>query len=296
MKSIKHSRADYIFDITNYVFLLTVFFLVLYPLYFIVIASISDPVAVNSGKVWALPVGVTFDGYVRIFKDDSILTGYGNTILYTVIGIAINLFCTMPAAYALSRKDLDGRNMLMYLVVFTMFFNGGLISTFILVRNLGIYNSLWALVLPVAVVPWNLIIARTFFQMTIPDELHDAAQIDGCSDVKFFFRIALPLSGSLIAIMVLFYGVMHWNSYFNALIYLSNRKLYPLQLVLRNILIINQTSSEMLENVEQMHKQQTLASLIQFGVIIVSALPLMLLYPFLQKYIVKGVMIGAVKG
>lgn len=293
---VTRTKSDLAFDIVNYVFLSIVLLLVLYPLYFVVIASFSNPSLVNSGQVKLLPKGINLDGYIRIFKDSSIVTGYKNTIIYTVIGTFVNIAFTIPAAFALSRKDLDGRNLIMYLVTFTMFFGGGLIPTFIVVRNLGLYNSMWSLILPGAVIPWNLIIARTFFQTSIPDELREAAQIDGCNDFMFFFKIVLPLSSTLIAIMVLFYGVGHWNSFFNALIYIKDKARYPLQLVLRNILIVNQVSTDMLENVEQMNEQLEIAALIQYGVIIVAALPLLILYPFLQRYFVKGVMIGSVKG
>lgn len=290
------SRSDILFDIVNYGLLTVVLLLVLYPLYFVVIASFSNPTLVNSGQITLIPKGINFEGYVRIFNDKMILTGYGNSIFYTVLGTLVSVAVTIPAAYALSRKEMTGRNFIMYMVVFTMFFSGGLIPTFILVKNLGLYNSFWSLILPSAVVPWNLIIARTFFQTSIPDELREAAQIDGCNEFRFFFKIALPLSASLIAIMVLFYAVGYWNTYFNALIYLKDEGLYPLQLVLRNILLANNISPEMMENVEQASKQLEVASLIQFGVIIVAAFPLLMLYPFLQRYFVKGVLIGSIKG
>ncbi|WP_284645160.1 carbohydrate ABC transporter permease [Paenibacillus silviterrae] len=296
MNLTSRSRTDRLFDLVNYSVLSLVFIIVLYPLYFVIIASISDPTFVNSGQITLLPKGITFDGYARIFQDDSILNGYGNSIVYTVVGTAISLLFTLPAAYALSRKDMDGRNLIMYLVTFTMFFSGGLIPTFLLVKKLGILNSMWALILPVAVGPWNLIIARSFFQSTIPDELREAAQIDGCDDMTFFAQIVLPLSAALITILLLFYAVGYWNAYFNALIYIKDKDLYPLQLVLRNILIVNEISPDMMLDVEQASKQQAIAGLIRYGVIIVAALPLLIVYPFLQRYFVKGVMIGAVKG
>ncbi|WP_102709091.1 carbohydrate ABC transporter permease [Paenibacillus castaneae] len=290
------SRSDILFDIFNYGLLTIVLLIVLYPLYFVVIASFSNPTLVNSGQVTLIPKGINFEGYVRIFNDKMILTGYGNSLLYTALGTLISVAITIPGAYALSRRELAGRNLVMYMIVFTMFFNGGLIPTFILVKNLGLYNSFWSLILPVAVIPWNLIIARTFFQTSIPDELREAAQIDGCNEFRFFFRIALPLSSALIAIMVLFYAVGYWNTYFSALIYLKDETLYPLQLVLRNILIANTISPDMMENVEQASKQLEIASLIQYGVIIVAAFPLLILYPFLQRYFVKGVLVGSIKG
>ena len=231
----------------------------------------------------------------RIFSYESLFVGYKNTILYTLVGTAINVVLTVTAGYALSRKELVGRNVMMMGVMFTMIFSGGMIPTYLLVRQLGLYNTMWALILPGAVSTWNLIVCRTFFQQTIPDELREAADLDGCGDVAFFLRVVLPLSSSIIAVMVLFYAVSHWNSYYNALIYLSSTSKYPLQLVLRNILIVN-TMDDMVNDVATQAAQQRMGDLIKYGMIIVSSLPLLILYPFLQKYFVKGVMIGAIKG
>ncbi len=295
MQITKVTNSDKVFNFLNYTFLSIAFLLVFYPLYFILIASFSEPTEVINGNVWIIPKMFNFEGYERIFQDRSIMKGYYNSIKYTSIGTAINLICTLPAAYALSRKDLHGRKFLMFMIVFTMFFKGGLIPTFLVVRNLQLYNTMWAIILLVAVMPWYLIIARTFFLNTIPDELHDAAQIDGCCDIHFFMRIVLPLSSTIIAIMILFYGVQHWNSFFSAMIYLNDKELYPLQLVLRNILIINRNSN-MIDNIEELHRQQTIALLIQYGVIVVAALPLLIMYPFLQRYFIKGIMVGALKG
>lgn len=293
---IQRSKGDKVFDLCNYILLGFIFIVVFYPLYFVLIASISNPALVNSGQVWILPKDITWSGYEGIFQDKQIISGYINSIVYTVIGVAVNLFCTIPAAYALSRKNLSGRKFLMCAILFTMFFSGGMIPNYLLVNELGLYDSMWALILPGAIVPFNLIIARTFFESTIPAELIEAAKIDGCDDFKTFFRVVLPLSGALIAIMVLFYGVGHWNTYFNAMIYFRDKAKFPLQLVLRNILILNQVSPDMLGDVVQAAKKQEAAALIQYGAIIISALPLLVLYPFVQKYFVKGVMIGAVKG
>lgn len=290
------SKSDRVLDFSIYCILAIVLVVVIYPLYFVIIASISDPTYVNSGQMTLWPKGLNFNGYVRIFQDHSILTGYRNSIIYTVVGTAISLLFTLPAAYALSRKDLDGKNIIMYLVTFTMFFSGGLVPTFLLIKQLGMYNTIWSLVLPGAVGPYNLIIARSFFQNTIPDELREAAEIDGCSNLTFFVRMVVPLSAAIISIMVLFYGVGYWNAFFNALIYIKDKDMYPLQLVLRNILIVNQVSMDMMGDVDQAAKQQEIAGLIRYGVIIIAALPLLVLYPFLQRYFVKGVMIGAVKG
>ena len=294
-KKISQSKADRVFDIMNYVFLTICFLLVAYPLYFIVIASISDPVDVYAGKVFLLPAKVTMDGYKRILEYESFFTGYRNTLVYTVVGTLINVACTVPAAYALSRKDLAGRNAIMMMITFTMIFSGGLIPTYLLVLDLGLYDSMWALILPGMVSAWNLIVARTFFQQTIPDELLEAAQLDGATNVQFFLQVVLPLSKSILAVLTLFYAVSHWNSYFNALIYLKDANKYPLQLVLRNILFEN-SLGDMVEDAANLAAQQRLGDLIKYGIIIASSLPLLILYPFLQRYFIQGVMIGAVKG
>lgn len=290
------SKSDRMFDLVNYFILGIVFLIVLYPLWFVLIASVSNPALANSGQVILWPKGFTIEGYKKILQDDAILIGYWNSIRYTVLGVIVSVATTIPAAYALARRGLPGRKFFMTMIVITMFFNGGMIPTYLLVNDLKIYDTIWAMVLPLAIVPFNLIIARTFFETSIPDELVEAAKIDGCNEFATFGKIVLPLSKSLIAIMVLFYGVAQWNSYFNALIYLRNKLLKPLTLVLRNLLILNQVSADMLGDVVQAAAKQEAAMLIQYGAIVVAALPLLILYPFLQKYFVKGALIGAVKG
>lgn len=296
MPRLKQTRQDRIFDFVNYILLGLMLLAVLYPLYFIVIASVSDPNAINSGQVWFWPKNLTFEGYERILGDSAIWRGYRNSILYTALGTTINVFLTLTAAYALSRKDLVGRNLIMFFFAFTMFFSGGLIPTYLVVRDLKMINTIWALVIPNAVAVWNIIIARTFFESTIPQELLEAAQIDGCSNTKFFWKIVLPLAKPLIAIMILFYGIGHWNSFFDALIYLRDEALYPLQIILRNILIQNEMSAQMVMDVESYAAQQRVAELVKYGVIMVASVPPLILYPFLQKYFVKGVFVGSIKG
>lgn len=296
---IRESRADRVFVVVNRIFLAVILLLVLYPLVYIVSASISDPVAVNSGRMWLYPVGVTFEGFSRVFQNPEIWLGYRNTAFYTVFGTLINLAVTLPAAYALSRRDLVGRNVLMGLYLFTMFFNGGLIPTYLLVRDLGMVNTVWAMLLPNAASVWLIIVARTFFQATIPGELREAADMDGCSNFRFFWSIVLPLSKSIIAVLALFYAVGHWNQYFNALIYLSDRNLFPLQLFLREILVQQQMDASMMMSggsMEALAQQARIADIVKYAVMIVSALPLLIAYPFVQRFFVKGVMIGSVKG
>jgi putative aldouronate transport system permease protein len=299
MSKVNETRADKIFNIINVSVLSIVLIIVLYPLVYIISASMSNPTLVNQGKVWLFPKGINFDGYRRVFQDQQIWIGYRNTILYTVVGTIVNLSVTLPAAYALSRKDLYGRKFFTAIFTFTMFFSGGLIPTYLVVKNLGLRDSMWALILPAAAGMWNIIMTRTYFQTTIPYELQEAAVIDGCSNTRLFFSIVLPLSAPIVAIMALFYGVGHWNSYFGALIYISDRKLYPLQLILREILIQSEVSMEMMktgEAVESMAKQAELAELIKYAVIIVSTIPVLVAYPFIQRYFVKGMMVGAIKG
>lgn len=292
---IGQTRMDRVFDVMNYAILTLCFLLVAYPLYFIVIASISDPVDVNAGRVILYPVKTTLDGYKRILEYKSFFTGYRNTLIYTGVGTLVNMVLTVPAAYALSRKDLVGRNGFMMMIAFTMIFSAGLIPTYLHIRDLNLIDTMWALILPGAVSTWNLIVARTFFQQTIPDDLLEAAQLDGASNLQFFLQIVLPLSKSILAVLVLFYAVSHWNSYQNALYYITSDDKRPLQLVLRSILFEN-TMGDMVEDAANLAAQQRLGDLIKYGIIIASSLPLLILYPFLQRYFIQGVMIGAVKG
>lgn len=290
--------GDRAFNVISFIILTLTLIIVFYPLYFLVIASISSPDAVYSGQVWLLPKDTTFEGYRRIFADDSILIGYRNSAIYTTVGTAISVALTLTAGYALSRKDLVGRNLFMLFFVITMFFDGGLIPRYLLVRDLGMMNTIWAMVLPNAVGVWNLIIARTFFQITIPDELREAASIDGASNIQFFIRVVLPLSTPIVAVMVLIHAVGNWNAFFDALIFITREDMYPLQLVLRNILTQSDVTANaaMLTGVTSYADQQRVTELIKYGMIIVASVPLIILYPFLQRYFVKGMMIGAIKG
>jgi len=284
------------FDLINGSMLTLICLIVLYPLLFVISASISNPAEVLSGNMWLWPVDITWYGYERVFHNSDILTGYVNTILYTAIGTTVNLIMTVLAAYPLARADLPGRNLMMALIVFTMFFGGGLIPTYMVVRDLGMTNTMWALIIPNAVSVYNILIMRTYYQSSIPGEILEAAAIDGSSDFRTLFRIILPLSVPIIAVMVLFYAVGHWNSYFSALIYLTDRELYPLQLFMREILIQGQME-EMVNAADSSHAQTIMdEEAVKYAIIVVANLPIFLLYPFLQKYFVKGIMIGAIKG
>jgi putative aldouronate transport system permease protein len=264
-------------------------------MYFVLIASFSDPVFVNSGQVFLIPKGITLQGYEKIFEYQKIWTGYRNTIIYTVVGTSINVIMTILAAYPLSRPDFAGRKPLMFVFVLTNFFSGGLIPTFLLIKNLNILNTLWVMVLPPALSVYNMIIARTFFMHTIPGELLDAASLDGCGNTRFLTSVVLPLSMPIIAVLALYYAVYHWNSYFNAMIYLSDDKRYSLQLILREILIELNIQDTMMDTMDFYERQKT-ADLVRYVSIVVAIIPMMILYPFLQRYFVKGVMIGSLKG
>lgn len=298
--SIKNSLADRIFQSCVYLFLIMALVIVLYPLIYIISASISDPQTVNSGEMLLFPKGITFEGYKTIFENKSIWRGYANTIFYTALGTSINLIVTIPCAYALSRDDFAGKKFFTKFMLVTMFLSGGLIPTYLIVKNLGMINTIWAMVIPNAASVYNIVVTRTFFQSTIPRELEEAATIDGCSDFKMFIKVILPISLPIIAVMALFYGVGHWNSYFNALIYLSDRAMYPLQMVLREILVLQDLASNATgmnsSMAEFMYSKQQLVQVIQYGVMIVSTLPVIVVYPFLQKYFVKGMMVGSIKG
>lgn len=287
------SMADKLFDIFNYLVLGAITICVLYPLYFILIASFSDPVAINSGKISFWPVGFNTMGYEKIFENTKIWRSYSNTIFYTVAGTALNVMLTMMLAYPLSRKSFFARKVLTMFVMFTMYFQGGLIPSYLWMNDLQLYNTPWVMILLPAINVFNLLIAINYIK-SIPEELYEAASIDGCSHIRYFFRIILPLSKTILVVLVLYYGVAHWNEFMNGLIYLRDEGLQPLQLTLRSILLQNQASG--LGDVDSIIEQQKAAELIKYGAIIVSTLPVLVVYPFLQKHFAKGVMVGSVKG
>lgn len=293
---IKESTGDVVFHVVVYTALILLAFICLYPLYFVFIASFSDPDEVFSGQVIGWIKGFTTIGYERIFSDSMIVRGFLNSVFYTVVGTMINLAVTLPAAYSLSRKDLIGRRGIMILFVITLYFNGGMIPTYLVVQNLGLYDTPVVLLVCAALSVFNMIIARTFFESTLPDEMLEAAKIDGCDNVRFFFTMALPLSKSMIAVVALYYGVTHWNSYMNALLYINDADWKPLQLVLREMLISTEALSVLVQGDATAELQSKMVNVMQYAVIVVATVPMLIVFPFVQKYFVKGVMIGAVKG
>ncbi|MEF7441982.1 carbohydrate ABC transporter permease [Paenibacillus lautus] len=295
-KLIKPTVGDRIFDVFVYAVLCAGFIIVAYPLLYVLSSSFSDPQAVVSGKVWHFPVKPTLEGYAAVFKNSQIVTGFMNSLFYMIVGTTLNIVMTVLAAYPLSRKELQGRSVITLYFVITMFISGGLIPSYLLVKNLGLLDSRWALIIPAAMSVWNVIITRTFFQATIPQELYEAAQLDGAGDFRFLVSIAIKLSAPIIAVMALYYGVGHWNTYFNALIYLKSPDLFPLQIILRSILVVNNIDPTMVVDFEALQRKQGLADVLKYSVIVVASVPVLLIYPFVQKYFVKGVMIGSIKG
>ncbi len=278
-----------IFDAVNVIFMLALCFITLYPLYYIAVVSVSGNTAVLQGTVHWFPKDFTLDSYRAILKFDLYLNSYKNTIVYTIFGTLINLVMTALCAYPLSRRDFYGRKVIMFLITVTMFFNGGLIPTYLLVISLGLNDSVWALVLPTAISTYNMIVMRTFFQ-NLPQELHESAYLDGANDLVIFLRIILPLSGVIMATMMMFYAVGHWNNYFEALIYMNSRSKQTVQLILRNILLTDSNSNSASEVTTTATKSY------QYAAIMCAVLPIICVYPFIQKYFVKGVMIGSIKG
>jgi putative aldouronate transport system permease protein len=295
---IRPSVSDRAFNAVNNAFLVVIFVLVAYPLVYIVSCSFSSTNAIFKGQVWLFPREPTLIAYQEILRYQPVWVGYANTLFYTLVGTTINLIMTFLAAYPLSRKDFIGRKPIMFIFTLTMFFSGGVIPTYLVVKNLGMINSRLAMLIPNAMAVWNVIITRSFFENTIPGELLDASRIDGASDFQFLLRCVIPLSRAVIAVNILYYSVAHWNTFFNAFLYLSERKLYPLQLFLREILIMNSVTAPMMSATAHLDDatRQQLRELLKYSVIVVSTFPVMCLYSFMQKYFVKGVMLGSMKG
>lgn len=287
---------DKIFLGSCYGVILFLTILVLYPIIYVLSASFSSPTALAAGKVWLYPVDFSVDGYKAVFNYEKIWIGYRNTIIYVIAGTLINVTMTLFCAYPMARKTLPGRSALMGMFTFTMLFGGGMIPNYILMKNLGIMNTVWAMLLPGAMSVYNMIVARTFLQNNIPEELLDAAKIDGCDDFRFFSQIVLPLSKAIIAVLALWYAVGHWNAYFNAFLYLKDYKLYPLQIFLKDVLVANEFSADDMMDPETIIALTNMKLLLKYSLIVVSVVPLFSFYPFVQKYFVKGVTIGSVKG
>ncbi len=291
---IRRSTGSKVFDVCNAIFMLLFLLATLYPFWYVVIVSLSDGKAVLSGRVGLWPVNITLDTYKVVLRDSSITTGFKNTVFYTVLGTLINLVCTSMCAYPLSRPDLRGKKQVMGFIVFTMFFSGGMIPGYLVMNQMGLIDTIWAMVLPGAISTYNMIVMRTFF-MGIPESLHESACLDGANDWQVLVRIVLPLSKPIMATMLLFYAVGHWNSYMNALLYLNSKPLFPLQSILRNMVVEGQLS-EAQTQVGGGSSFTVIETTMKYATIVVSTLPILMIYPFVQKYFVKGVMIGSLKG
>jgi multiple sugar transport system permease protein/putative aldouronate transport system permease protein len=292
----KLARGDMVYYFIAYTVVVFLVLIVLYPMVYIVSASFSAAGAVNAGRVWLFPVNPSLYNYKMVLQYKSVYLGYRNTLFYTFAGTVVNVIITVICAYPLSRKDLFGRGFFTFLFTFTMIFSGGMIPSYILMRNLKLINTVWVMIIPGAINVTNMIVTRTYFQSSIPGELLEASKLDGCSDAQYFFKVLLPLSHSVIAVITLFYAVGHWNAYFSAFLYLSDRNLYPLQLFLRQILVQNQFSGEILEDPEMAEQLLGIQEVLKYAIIVLSTAPLMCFYPFAQKHFVKGVMIGSLKG
>lgn len=294
---VRQSKGDTAFDVVITTFLILAVIVVAYPLIYVVSASLSSTDAVMGGRVWLLPVEFSLEAYKTTFKYESIMTGYLNSLLYTASGTVVSLVLTTLCAYCLSKKAFYGRKLVGFLVLFTMLFNAGLVPNYLLINNtLKWGNTIWALIIPNAMSAWHVILVRTYFENSIPGELFEAGDIDGCSVFRQLISIALPMSGPILAVIALYTAVGIWNGYFDALIYISDKSMFPLQLVLRNILILNSMDMTTSVDLREMASRQGMYNLLKYAVIVVSSLPLLLMYPFVQKYFVKGIMVGSVKG
>ncbi len=292
----RSTGADLGFDTVNGIILGIATIAALYPLVYVLSASFSSPGAVSRGAVWLLPVEPSFEGYKAVFKNRDVITGYLNSLFYMFAGTSINIAVTLMAAYALAQKELVGRKLIMMLFTFTMLFSGGIIPLYLVTKSTIGINNRWDMILPNAMSVGNLIIARTFMQQNLPNELRESARMDGSDDFRYFFAVVLPLSGPIIGVLTMLYALTHWNSFFFAFIFLQDKLLYPLQLILRNILIINETGMDSFQNLEYAAKMAGINDLLKFSLIVVSSLPVLILYPFVQRHFVKGIMLGSIKG
>lgn len=296
MKHIHRTRGDRVFDAINVAALCLLLAVILYPLIYVLSCSFSDPLLVVQSKITFLPMQPTLVAYQRVFRNELIMTGYQNTLFYTLLGTALNVAVTTMMAYPLSRHDFAARRPITMLTAFTMLFSGGMIPTFLVVKNLGLIDTVWSLVLPGLVSPWNMFIMKNYFQTSIPTELYEAASIDGADNFHLLQSVVLPLSAPIVAVMVLYYGVAHWNSYFNALLYLRNRTRYPLQLVLRSFFSANDYSEQGGAGGDSGMTALLVSETMKYALIVIASGPILCLYPLLQRFFVKGVMLGAIKG
>lgn len=292
---IHESRADRVFVTANYLFLILIALIVFIPMLYIVSASFASTTAVLTGRISLIPTEISLDGYQAIFKNKLIWSGFGNSLIYASVGTVINLIMTIMAGYALAYKRLLGRRIIMFAFLLTMLFDAGLIPNFMLVKDLGMYNTRWALIIPKALSVWYVLIAMTYFRTSIPEELYEAAQIDGCNHFRYLISVVLPLSRPILAVLALFYAVGHWNAYFDALIYIRDESLVPLQIVLRDILVENSIQTIMLSDARELAARQALRDLLKYSLIVVASVPVLILYPFVQRHFVKGIFIGSVK-
>ena len=296
MKHIHRTRGDRIFDAINVAALCLLLAVILYPLIYVLSCSFSDPLLVVQSKITFLPMQPTLVAYQRVFRNELIMTGYQNTLFYTLLGTVLNVAVTTMMAYPLSRHDFAARRPITMLTAFTMLFSGGMIPTFLVVKNLGLIDTVWSLVLPGLVSPWNMFIMKNYFQTSIPTELYEAASIDGADNFHLLRSVVLPLSTPIVAVMVLYYGVAHWNSYFNALLYLRDRTRYPLQLVLRSFFSANDYSDQGGAGGDSGMTALLVSETMKYALIVIASGPILCLYPLLQRFFVKGVMLGAIKG
>lgn len=296
MKHIHRTRGDRIFDAINVAALCLLLAVILYPLIYVLSCSFSDPLLVVQSKITFLPMQPTLVAYQRVFRNELIMTGYQNTLFYTLLGTVLNVAVTTMMAYPLSRHDFAARRPITMLTAFTMLFSGGMIPTFLVVKNLGLIDTVWSLVLPGLVSPWNMFIMKNYFQTSIPPELYEAASIDGADNFHLLRSVVLPLAAPIVAVMVLYYGVAHWNSYFNALLYLRDRTRYPLQLVLRSFFSANDYSEQGGAGGDSGMTALLVSETMKYALIVIASGPILCLYPLLQRFFVKGVMLGAIKG
>lgn len=292
----KDTKSDKIFYFCVKTILILFLFIVIYPLIYVISASFSSPESVTNGRMWLFPVDFTLQGYQTLFTYKAIGIGYMNSLYYMILGTIMSLVMTMLASYPLSRKDLFGKKPLQFIFLFTMLFSGGLIPGYLVVKDLNLLDTRWALLIPGMLSVYNVIVMRTYFQNSIPEEILESATIDGCNHYLVLIRMIIPLSGPILAVIGLFYAIGYWNAYFNALLFINNPNLYPLQLVLRDILIVSKIDMSAFKDIAQIRQKEMISQLLKYAAIVASTVPVLILYPFVQKYFVKGMMIGSVKG